>query len=168
MDWHALEGLLRCQADSDLLRGAILVLAACASIAAIIGAFYRLLRWLIGPSGRHRRAARALREQAKVLTSLKDPQQAMELYDLAVRFNPGAAQVYFLRGCLKEELDQINRAIADWKRCLHRLPKHAGATQKLAQYGITGVRSGWPSWAIATGAVAGVVVIFALAGAFSG
>jgi hypothetical protein len=92
----------------------------------------------------------------------------MELYDLAVRLNPGAGQVYFLRGCLKEELEQINRAIADWKRCLERLPKHAGASQKLAQYGISGVRSGWPSWAIATSAVAGVVVIFALAGAFSG
>lgn len=168
MDWHALEGLFRCQAESDLLHAAVLVLGACASTATILVALCRLWRWLLGPSGKHRRAARALREQGLHHASLQHHQEAMELYDLSVRFNPGAAQVYFLRGCLKEELDQINRAIADWKRCLLRLPNHAGATQKLAQYGISGIRSGWPSWAIATGAVAGVVVIFALAGAFSG
>ena len=167
MDWQALEDLLRCQAGNYMLHRAVLVLGAGASIATIVFSLHRLWRWLVGPSGRNRRAARALREQGAHHAFLQHHREALELYDLSAQLNPGAAQVYFLRGCVKEELDQINRAIADWKRCLERLPKHAGATQKLAQYGISGVRSGWPSWAIATSAGTGIVIIFVLAGALA-
>jgi tetratricopeptide (TPR) repeat protein len=166
MDWQALVGLLGCQEGNELLHRTALVLGACASIATIAAALYRLWRWVFGPSGRQRRAARALREQGELHARLNHTEQAMELYDFSARMNPGAAHVYFLRGCLKEHLEQINRAIADWKRCLLRHPNHSGAIQKLAQYGVRGAGSGWSSWAIAASAGAGVLVIFVLAGAF--
>lgn len=90
----------------------------------------------------------------------------MELYNFSIRLNPRAADAYYLRGCLKEELEQINRAIADWKRCLDRHPKHAGAVRKLAQYGVAELGSGLPSWAVAVGAGTGAVVVIVLAGAY--
>src|SRR5438552_2593377 len=63
-------------------------------------------------------------------------EQAMELYDLSVRLNPRAAQVYYLRGCLKEQLGELNRAIADWQRCLSRHRDHSAAVGKLAAHGV--------------------------------
>jgi hypothetical protein len=51
-------------------------------------ALHRLWRWVVGPSGKHRRAAIALREQARFVRPLMHHQEAMELYDLTVRLNP--------------------------------------------------------------------------------
>jgi tetratricopeptide (TPR) repeat protein len=165
--WSALEGVLGCQPGNEQLHRIVLILGALASAATVFAAVYRLWRWLVGPSQRHRLAARALREQGKYHARLNHQKQALELYDLSARLNPRSAEVYYLRGCLKEELEQINRAVADWKRCVHRLPTHAAAIQKLAQYGVAETGSCWPSWAIATGAGMGAVVVVVLASVYA-
>ncbi len=164
--WPALEGLFGCQPGNELLHRIILLLGALASAATVSHAAYRLCRWVVGPSPRHRLGARALREQGKLHARLNHPKQAMMLYDLAARLNPRAAEVYYLRGCLEEELEKIDRAIADWKRCLDRHAGHAAARQKLAQYGVAEIGSGWPSWAIATGTGVGALVVMLLASAY--
>lgn len=164
--WWALESALGCQPGSEHLQRIGLLLGATASAATMAAAIHRLWRWLSGPPPRHRRAARALRQQGHYHARLNQPQQAMELYNFSIRLNPRTADVYYLRGCLKEELEQINRAIADWKRCLDRNPKHAGAVRKLAQYGVAAPGSGLPSWAVAVGAGTGAVVVIVLAGAY--
>jgi tetratricopeptide (TPR) repeat protein len=163
MDWSVLESLLRCQAGSEL--HFILLLSALANLAAVIWMLYGLWRWWRRSAGRAR-VADALRDEGKHRVQIRHRGQAMALYNLSIRMNPRAAHVYYLRGCLKEELEQIDRAIADWKRCLDRHRKHAAAVQKLAQYGVADLGSGLPSWAIAVGAGAGAVVILVLAGAF--
>jgi tetratricopeptide (TPR) repeat protein len=168
MDWSALvEGLLSCHPGNEQLHRIVLILGGLASVATIAAAIYRLWRWLLGPPLAHRHAARALRQQGAYQARFNHSQQAMELYNFSIRLNPRAAEAYYLRGCLKEDLEQINRAIADWKRCLRSHPRHAGAIQKLGQYGVTGAGSGLPSWALAVGAGTGAVVIMVLVGAYA-
>ena len=82
----------------------------------------------------------------------------MELYDLSIRLNPNAGQVYYLRGDLHERNGDLNRAIADWKRCLKRLPAHPGARTKL------GTETRFAAhWAYVAGSCA-VLVLLTMAG----
>jgi tetratricopeptide (TPR) repeat protein len=77
-----------------------------------------------------------LRKQGYYHARLNHRAQAMELYDLAIQLNPRAAHVHFLRGELHLKMGERNRAIADWQRCLQRLPRHDRARRRLADEGI--------------------------------
>ena len=81
----------------------------------------------------------------------------MELYNLSILANPRTGHVYYLRGLIQEQRGQLNRALADWRRCVARLPAHGDALAKLADYPSPN-RPGM-SWRVAAGAVVLVVVL---------
>lgn len=161
MDWSALGGLLGCEPGIPSFRVVAVILGGMASLTTIIAALYQLWRWWRGPNPTQRRAARALRQQGWYRHRLKHRAIAMELYNYSIKLNPRAGQVYFVRGCLYEELGNLNRAIADWKRCVARLPRHHQALRKLAERGH--VSQAPFTWRIAYGALA-VAALIILAG----
>ena len=161
MDWSAFHGLLRCEPGNPL-QTVLAIIGTAAGLVTIIAGGYRLWRWWYGPPARQRRAARALRTQGHYHARLNHRQQAMELYELSIRLNPRQAHVYYLRGCLYAVLRQRAKAVADWNRCLARLPRHRDATQKLADLGER-VQLGLPPWAYVCGAGA-VLLLVALVG----
>jgi tetratricopeptide (TPR) repeat protein len=155
-----LDLLLRCQPGHEQLHLIIITLSGLASLAAVIGAAYRLWRWWVGPSGSQRRAARLLRNGGNYHAQLNHRARAMDFYDSSIRLNPRAAHVYYLRGNLHYQMGNISRAIADWKRCLDRLPRHAHARKRLEENGITDFPPMFPfPWPTAAGTFAGVLLL---------
>jgi tetratricopeptide (TPR) repeat protein len=159
MDWSLLDVLLQCQPGYEQLHLIILLLSVVASLAAVVGASYRLCRWWTGPPRRQRYAARALRIEGQYHAQLNHRLRAMELYEFSIRLNPNAAHVYYLRGNVHQVMGNINRAIADWKRCLHRQPGHLQARHRLAQSGINFHSTLSFPWPTAVATFAGVVLI---------
>jgi tetratricopeptide (TPR) repeat protein len=160
MDLSAyLDMLLRCQPGHEQLHLIILALSGLASLAAVIAAAYRLWRWWFGPIRTHRVAARALRMEGTYHAKLHHGARAIQLYDYSIRLNPRAAHVYYLRGDLHEEMGNIDHAIADWRRCLARLPGHKDAAGKLAWHRAPSTL--FP-WATAVGTFAAVLLLAAV------
>jgi tetratricopeptide (TPR) repeat protein len=157
MDWSAFEWLLRCEPGHEQLHLIILALGGLVSLATVIATVYKLWRWWMGPSGRHKRAARALRIEGKYRAQLNHWARAMDLYDFSIRLNPRAAHVYYLRGELHHTLGNINRAIADWNRCVVRHPQHKDARERLA-VNRADVPSRFP-WPVAIRTFAGVLLV---------
>jgi len=120
MDLSLFDMLRLCQPGHEQLHFFTLFLSGLASLAAVIAAAYRLWRWRVGPLRTHRVAARALRMEGTYHAKLNHGVHAMQLYDYSIRLNPRAAHVYYLRGNLHEGIGNIDRAIADWRRCLAR------------------------------------------------
>jgi tetratricopeptide (TPR) repeat protein len=152
-----LDLLLRCQPGHEQLHLIILLMSGLASIAAVIAAAYRLWRWWIGPMRTHRVAARALRMEGTYHARLNHAARAMQLYNYSIQLNPRAAHVYYLRANLHEGMGNVHRAIADWRRCLARLPGHKDAASNLARH-----RAGLPSafpWATAVSTFAAVLLL---------
>jgi tetratricopeptide (TPR) repeat protein len=110
------------------------------------------------------KAARALIEQGEYHAHLKHRSEAMELYNLAVELHPRNGHVYYLRGCLYAEFGDPRRAIADWKRCLARLPRHADARRRLMDIE-QHTRSSWqqPTSLLGVTVVLVVVLLVAIA-----
>jgi len=157
MDLSLFDMLLRCQPGHEQLHFFTLFLSGLASLAAVIAAAYRLWRWRVGPLRTHRVAARALRMEGTYHAKLNHGVHAMQLYDYSIRLNPRAAHVYYLRGNLHEGIGNIDRAIADWRRGLARLPGHRDAAYNLARH-----RADLPikfPWATAMGTFAGVLLL---------
>ncbi|HJZ44082.1 MAG TPA: tetratricopeptide repeat protein [Hyphomicrobiaceae bacterium] len=162
MDWPALvEGIFRDARDDVSLRLVIAALVGLVSVLVVAG-HRRLRRWWIERSAKRQAAARALREQGEYHVQLKHRHEAMELFDLSVQLNPREGRVYYLRGCLHAELGDPDRAIADWRRCLARLPRHRDAQRRLAEIGRS-AQPMVPRWAYLWGAVA-VLLFFTLVG----
>ena len=158
MDLSAyLDTLLRCQTGHEQLHLIILLTSGLASIAVVMAAGYRLWRWWIGPMRTHRVAARALRMEGTYHARLNHAASAMQLYNYSIRLNPRAAHVYYLRGNVHEGLGNVDRAIADWRRCLVRLPGHKDAASNLARHR-TGLPNTFP-WATAVGTFAAVLLL---------
>jgi tetratricopeptide (TPR) repeat protein len=155
--------LLRCQPGHGQIHLITLGLTGLASLAAVIAAAYRLWRRWVGPLRTHRVAARALRMEGTYHAKLNHGARAMQLYNYSIRLNPRAAHVYYLRGNLHEEMGNIDRAIADWRRCLTRLPGHRDAASNLAQRRAS-IPSTFP-WTTAVGTFAAVLLL-ALVGWF--
>jgi tetratricopeptide (TPR) repeat protein len=135
VDWSAVGSLLGCDPGTSPFRAIAVILGGMASLTTIVAALYQLWRWWQGPNPTQRRAARALRQQGWFRHRLKHRTIAMELYNYSIKLNPRAGQVYYVRGCLFEELGNLNRAIADWRRCIAQLPRHHQALRKLAEHG---------------------------------
>jgi tetratricopeptide (TPR) repeat protein len=158
MDWSSiLDALLQCQSGHDQLHLIALVLSGLASFAAVVAAAYKLWRWWVGPIRTYRVAARALRMEASYHAALNHGVRAMQLYNYSIRLNPRAAHVYYLRGNVHEATGNIARAIADWQRCLARLPGHRDAASKLTRH-----RAQLPSsfpWATAASTFAAVLLL---------
>ena len=152
-DW--VEPLLRCDVASGPRLLVILLGAVASSVTIAFG-----VRRLLGPSGPLRRAAHSLREEGERRSLRGEPMRAMELYNLSVLANPGPAHVYYLRGLIHEQRGQLNRAVADWKRCIARLPRHGDALAKLARYDRRSAAARPQRWRLAIGAL---VLIVALA-----
>jgi tetratricopeptide (TPR) repeat protein len=157
VDWPILDVLLQCQPGHERLHLITLVLSGLASVAAVIAAAYRLWRWWVGPLRTHRVAARALRMEGTYHAKLNHGSRAMQLYSYSIRLNPRAAHVYYLRGTLHEEMGNIDRAVADWRRCLARLPGHKDAAYELARHHAQ-LPSSFP-WATAASTFAAVLVL---------
>jgi tetratricopeptide (TPR) repeat protein len=128
-----------------------------------VTAVSKLWGWWKGRSARHERAARALSDQGEYHVQLKHRHEALELFDLSVQLNPTQGHVYYLRGCLHAELGDPNRAIADWRRCVARLPRHRDAQRRLAQLGQYAAQPIAPRWGYLWGAVA-ILLLIALVG----
>jgi tetratricopeptide (TPR) repeat protein len=132
-DWPAwVEGAFRHAQENAWYRLLIAALGALAAV--IIVAGFRRLRpkWIERWSPRQR-AASALRDQGEYHGQLKHRGEAMELYNLAIELRPQDGHAYYLRGCLHAELGDPRRAVADWRRCLARLPRHRDAKRKLTE-----------------------------------
>jgi hypothetical protein len=134
------EVLLRCDVASGP-RLLVILLGAIASAVTITLTSHTLYRRLVGPSGPVRRAAEALRAEGENRAAQRDWRRALELYNLSILMNPRAAQAYYLRGLIKEQRGEMNRAIADWKRCRDRHPTHFGAREKLLHFEPTASRA---------------------------
>jgi tetratricopeptide (TPR) repeat protein len=162
VDWPDLvEGIFRDARDSVSLRFVIAALVGLMSVLVVAG--HRLLRrWWIERSAKRQGAGRALREQGEYHVQLKHRHEAMELFDLSVQLSPREGHVYYLRGCLHAELGDPDRAIADWRRCLARLPRHRDAQRRLAEIGRP-AQPMVPRWAYLWGAAA-VLLFFTLVG----
>ena len=156
MDWASewLGALLRCDVSSERL--IVIFLAAAASSATILATTYALYRRIRGPDGPRRRAAKALRDEAKVHLKKGSLPRALALVDLAIEMNPRAGYAYYVRGLIWEERGNGLKAIADWKRCLQRLPTFTDAADKLASYESPAAR---PTWALTYGTAAVLVLI---------
>ena len=163
MDWASewLGALLRCDVSSETRLIAI-VLGAAASSATILATTYALYRRIRGPDGPRRAAAKALRDEAKAHLKRGSLPRALALMDLAIKMNPRAGYAYYIRGLIWEERGNGLKAIADWKRCLKRLPNFTDATEKLLHYESAAPRAG-SSWALTYGAAA-VLVLIVVAG----
>ena len=161
MEWAnaLLDALLRCDVSSGP-RLAVILLGAIASAVTITIGGRSIYSWFFP---RHRKAADALRDEGEFRARLNHRDRALELYDLAIKLNPRAAHVYYLRGCVYEDLGESARARADWTRCLERLPSHRDARAKLGQHGES---IDW-RWAYVTVAVALLVVLTALGAAMA-
>lgn len=135
MDWIVdwLSPLLRCD-DNTGPRLLVILVGAVASTVTITVGGHSLYRRVFGPSGAVRRAAQALRDEGEVRAYRGEWIRAVELYSLSILTNPRPGHVYYLRGLAKEKNGNVNRAIADWQRCVDRLPNHGDALAKLAQY----------------------------------
>jgi tetratricopeptide (TPR) repeat protein len=157
MDWSLFDMLLHCQPGHERLYLIMLALGGLASIATAVGAVRALWRRWFGPSGAMKRAARVLRNEGKYHAQLKHRARAMDLYESSIRLNPRAGHVYYLRGNLRHEMADTNRAIADWRRCLLRLPRHADAKRRLAE-NVADPPAMFP-WPIAVGTFASVLLI---------
>jgi|RhiMetdeSRZDD1v2_1073273.scaffolds.fasta_scaffold171125_3 tetratricopeptide (TPR) repeat protein len=162
MDWSWWGGLLGWPVGTDQLQRIVLLMSASANLVALIAALYAFWRWWTRPP-KDRKAASALRDEGEFRASLNHRQRAMELYDLSIRLNPGAAHVYYLRGCLLEEIGRINQAIAAWERCVECLPNHPDALQKLSDYSIETPSTTLNRWAFRLSAAGAVVILMASA-----
>ena len=166
MDWASewLGAMLRCDVSSEPRLIAI-VLGAAASAVTILATTYALYRRIRGPDGPRTRAAKALRDEAKAYLKKGNLTRALFLVDLAIKMNPRAGYSYYVSGLIWEERGNGPKAIADWKRCLQRLPNFTDAAEKLARYESPTPRAG-TSWALAYGSAAllaliGIVGVFA-------
>jgi tetratricopeptide (TPR) repeat protein len=128
----------------------------------IVAAVNGLRRWRRERSARRRGVARTLRDQGEYHAQLKHRHEALELFDLSIELNPREGQVYYMRGCLHAELGDPNRAAADWRRCLARLPRHRDANRRLSEVGQR-AQAAMPRSAFLWGAVA-VLLLFTLVG----
>jgi hypothetical protein len=128
MDWSALAPLFECEL-SGRTRLIVGVLGAVGSVGTFVVIIERILRGV-----RHRRAAAALRDEGEFRARLNHRDRAMELYDLSIKLNPKAAHVYYLRGMLREEMNNLTGAVRDWKMCVDRLSTHSGALGKLRDH----------------------------------
>lgn len=160
IDW--ISALLRC-GDHTGSRLFVLLFSAVASTITIMVAGQRLYRQLFGPSGPVRRVGEALRDEGDSRARRGESTRAMELYNLSILTNPRAGHVYYLRGLIQERRGNLNRAIADWRRCLDRIPNHGDALSKLAEHKRRPHnRTGWR---LAFGAIA-LMVLLTSAGLF--
>ena len=82
--------------------------------------------------------------------------------DLAIKMNARAGYAYYIRGLIWEERGNGLKAIADWKRCLKRLPNFTDAAEKLLHYERAATRAR-SRWALTYGAAA-VLVLIVVAG----
>ena len=154
------EILLRCDVASGP-RLIVILLGAIASAVTITVASNTLYRRLFGPSGPVKRAADALRAEGENRAAQRDWRRALELYNLSIFMNPRAAHVYYLRGLIRERRGEMNRAIADWKRCQARHPTHFGAREKLLHCEPAPSRA--PHWRLAyAAALAALIVLIGL------
>jgi hypothetical protein len=139
MDWSLFDMLLRCQPGHRR---------------PYLRALWR--RWL-GPSGAIKRAVRMPRNEGKYHAQLKHRLRPMHHYESSIRLNPRGGHVFFLRGNLRHEVGDTNRAIADWRRRLFRLPPHADAKRRLVENDAAPPAK-FP-WPIAVGTFASVLLI---------
>lgn len=159
MDWAAewLGTLLRCDVSSEPRLIAI-VLGAAASTATIVATVYAIYRRIVGPDGPRRRAAAVLRDEAKTKLKKGELARALVLANLSIEMNPRAGYAYYVRGLIWEDKGKGLNAIADWKRCLRRLPTCSDAAEKLARYEDPPPRAA-TRWALTYGTAAVVAVI---------
>jgi tetratricopeptide (TPR) repeat protein len=159
MDWASdwLGASLRCDVSSGT-RLIVIVLGAAACAATILATTYAVYRRIRGPDGPRTSAARALRDEAKAHLKKGSLPRALALVDLAIEMNPRAGYAYYVRGLIWEERGNGLKAIADWKRCLKRLPNFTDAKEKLLRYESAAPRPG-SSWALTYGAAAVLVFI---------
>lgn len=155
------EGIFQAARESVWHRLIVAGLGGLLSVLLVAG-LGKLWRWWVERTLRRQGAARALREQGEYHAQLKHRHEAMELYDLSIELNPSEGEVYYLRGCLHAELGDPNRAVADWRRCLVRLPRHRDAQRRLAEMGQPS-QAIVPRAAFVWGAVA-VLLFFTLVG----
>jgi hypothetical protein len=162
MGWAADLGeiLLRCDVASGP-RLIVILLGAIASAVTITLTSHTLYRRVFGPSGPVRRAADALRAEGENRAQQRDLKRALELYNLSILMNSRSAHVYYLRGVVREQRGEMNRAIADWKRCRDRLSTHFGAREKLLHFEPAASRT--PHWRLAYAAV-GLAALIVLIG----
>ncbi len=162
MDWPTLlEGFFEAARESVWHRFVVAGIGGLLCVL-VVAAVNSLRRWRGERSARRRGAARALRDQGEYHAQLKHRHEALELYDLSIELNPREGQVYFMRGCLYAELGDPNRAAADWRRCLARLPRHRDANRRLSEMGHQ-AQAAMPRAAFLWGAVA-VLLLFTLVG----
>jgi tetratricopeptide (TPR) repeat protein len=162
VDWSTLvESILRDARDSLSYRLIIAGLGGLLAVLVVAG-HGRLWRWWSERSAKREGAARALRDQGEYHVQLKHRHEALELFDLSVLLDPRDGHVYYLRGCLHAELGDPNQAVADWRRCLTRFPRHRDAQRRLAELGQY-TQLATPRWAYLWGAVA-VLLFFTLVG----
>ena len=159
MDWASewLGVLMRCDVSSEPRLIAIF-LGAAASAVTILATTYALYRRIRGPDGPRRSAARALRDEARVHLKKGNLIRALTLIDIAIKMNPRAGYAYYVSGLIWEERGNGPKAIADWKRCLQRLPNCTDAAEKLARYESQPPHAG-PHWALTYGAAAVLALI---------
>ena len=150
-DWLGI--LLRCDITSGPRLFLILLGAVASTVTITVG-----VRKFLGPRGPVRRAALALRDEGESRLRRGEWQRAMELFNLSILANPHTGHVYYLRGLIKEHRGQLNRAIADWRRCVARLPAHGEALAKLAEHHQSPPNHGM-SWRFAAGAIVLVAVL---------
>jgi tetratricopeptide (TPR) repeat protein len=162
MDWAGewLGVLMRCDVSSEPRLIAI-ILGAAASAVTILATCYALYRRIRGPDGPRKSAARALRDEARVHLKAGNLTRALALIDIAIKMNPRAGYSYYVSGLIWEERGNGPKAIADWKRCLQRLPNFTDAAEKLARYESQAPRAG--RWALTYGAAA-VLALIAMVG----
>jgi tetratricopeptide (TPR) repeat protein len=162
VDWPALvEGIFAAARESAWHRFIVAGIGGLLSVLAV-AAVSSLRRWWTERSAKRQGAARALRDQGEYHAQLKHRHEALELFDLSIELNPREGQVYYLRGCLHAELGDPNRAVADWRRCLARLPRHRDAHRRLSETG-QHAQAAMPRAAFLWGAVA-VLLFFTLVG----
>ena len=135
-----------------------IISGAAASAATILATTYALYRRIRGPDGPRRSAAKALRDEARAYLKKGSLTRALALVDLAIEMNPRAGYAYYVRGLIWEERGNGPKAIADWKRCLQRLPNCTDAADKLVRYESPAPRAA-PSWALTYGSAALLALI---------